>query len=299
MVDEQKIPEMLRKVRSIRLQTRRVMDNTLAGSYHSIFKGQGLNFEEIREYTPGDEVRFIDWNASSKLGRPFIKTFREERELTLILALDVSGSMQTGCVQQSKREFETEVASLLAFSALKNNDKVGLFLFSDSVEKFVPPQKGQQQLLRIIREVLFFQPQRSQTNLLTSLTQLNQMIKKRAIVGLISDFMHTSYSNELMKTLSQTNQHHDLICIRIQDPRELDLPDVGFIALKDAETQQEIYLDTSRKAFRDLFAKQQQEHSKTFENLCRRYGIDMLTLTNGSPYDMVIKTFFKKRQLKR
>ena len=241
----------------------------------------------------------IDWNASSKLGRPFIKTFREERELTLILALDVSGSMQTGCVQQSKREFETEVASLLAFSALKNNDKVGLFLFSDSVEKFVPPQKGQQQLLRIIREVLFFQPQRSQTNLLTSLTQLNQMIKKRAIVGLISDFMHTSYSNELMKTLSQTNQHHDLICIRIQDPRELDLPDVGFIALKDAETQQEIYLDTSRKAFRDLFAKQQQEHSKTFENLCRRYGIDMLTLTNGSPYDMVIKTFFKKRQLKR
>lgn len=299
MIDEQKIPEMLRKVRSIRLQTRRVMDNTLAGSYHSIFKGQGLNFEEIREYTPGDEVRFIDWNASSKLGRPFIKTFREERELTLILALDVSGSMQTGCVQQSKREFETEVASLLAFSALKNNDKVGLFLFSDSVEKFVPPQKGQQQLLRIIREVLFFQPQRSQTNLLTSLTQLNQMIKKRAIVCLISDFMHTSYSNELMKTLSQTNQHHDLICIRIQDPRELDLPDVGFIALKDAETQQEIYLDTSRKAFRDLFAKQQQEHSKTFENLCRRYGIDMLTLTNGSPYDMIIKTFFKKRQLKR
>ena len=296
MIEDNKIRSILQKVRSIELRTRVAMTDSLAGSYHSIFKGQGVNFEEIREYTPGDEVRFIDWNASAKLGHPFIKIFREERELTLILAIDVSGSSLCG-TEQAKREFATEIASLLAFSALKNNDKVGLFLFSDNVEKFIPPQKGRQQLLRVIREALFFQPKSEKTDIKQSIEALGQMLKKKAIICLISDFISpvSAIENDTIQALSQLNQHHDLLCIRIEDPRERTLPDVGFIALEGAETHQQCYLDTHNPKIRLDFEKQQKKYWDAFQSLCLKRGLEILSLTNGQPYSNALKMLFKHR----
>ena len=296
MLEDNKIHSILQRVRNIELRTRMAMTDALAGSYHSIFKGQGVNFEEIREYTPGDEIRFIDWNASAKLGHPFIKVFREERELTLILAIDVSGSTFCG-TEQSKRDFTAEVASLLAFSALKNNDKVGLFLFSDTVEKFIPPQKGRQQLLRIIRETLFFRPKSEKTDLKKSLEALGQMLKKKAIICLISDFIPPCFQIETdtIKDLSRINQHHDLLCIRIEDPREKMLPDVGFIALEDAETHQQCYIDTHDKTIRSDFEKKQKKYWDTFQSLCLKQGIEVLPLMNGQPYTNALKMLFKHR----
>lgn len=296
MIEDNKIRSILQKVRAIELRTRVAMTDSLAGSYHSIFKGQGINFEEIREYTPGDEIRFIDWNSSAKLGHPFIKIFREERELTLILAIDVSGSSLCGTAQ-SKREFATEIASLLAFSALKNNDKVGLFLFSDNVEKFIPPQKSRQQLLRIIREALFFQPKSEKTNIKQSIEALGQMLKKKAIICLISDFISpaSSIENDTIQALSQLNQHHDLLCIRVEDPREKTLPDVGFIALEDAETHQQCYLDTHKPKIRSDFEQQQKKYWKAFQDLCLKRGLEILPLTNGQSYSNALKMLFKHR----
>lgn len=296
MIEDNKIRSILQKVRSIELRTRVAMTDSLAGSYHSIFKGQGVNFEEIREYTPGDEIRFIDWNASAKLGHPFIKIFREERELTLILAIDVSSSSFCG-TEQAKREFAAEVASLLAFSALKNNDKVGLFLFSNTVEKFIPPQKGRQQLLRVIRDALFFQPKNERTDLKQSMEALGQMLKKKAIICLISDFISSKpqIETETIKALSRLNQHHDLLCIRIEDPREKTLPDVGFIALEDAETHQQCYLDTHDKKVRSDFEKHQQKYWDAFQSLCLKQGIEILSLTNGQPYTNALKMLFNHR----
>ena len=296
MIEDNKIRSILQKVRSIELRTRVAMTDSLAGSYHSIFKGQGVNFEEIREYTPGDEVRFIDWNASAKLGHPFIKIFREERELTLILAIDISGSNFCG-TEQAKREFATEIASLLAFSALKNNDKVGLFLFSDNVEKFIPPQKGRQQLLRVIREALFFQPKSEKTDIKQSIEALGQMLKKKAIICLISDFISpvSAIENDTIQALSQLNQHHDLLCIRIEDPRERTLPDVGFIALEDAETHQQCYLDTHNPKIRSDFEKQQKKYWDSFQSLCLKRGLEILSLTNGQPYVNALKMLFNHR----
>ena len=296
MIEDDKIHSILQKVRTIELRTRVAMTESLAGSYHSIFKGQGVNFEEIREYTPGDEVRFIDWNSSAKLGHPFIKIFREERELTLILAIDISGSSLCG-TEKSKREVATEIASLLAFSALKNNDKVGLFLFSDTVEKFIPPQKGRQQLLRVIREALFFQPKSEKTNIKQSIESLGQMLKKKAIICLISDFISpiSTIENDTIQALAQLNQHHDLLCIRIEDPREKELPDVGFVALEDAETHQTCYLDTHDKKVRLDFERQQKKYWESFQDVCLKKGLEIIPLTNGLPYANALKKLFNHR----
>ena len=297
MIEEAKVRAMLQKVRAIELKTRKTTSNSLTGSYHSIFKGQGVNFEEIRAYIPGDEVRFIDWNSSAKLGQPFVKIFREERELTLLLAIDISGSTACGTTSQSKREFATEIAGILAFSALKNNDKVGLILFSDRVEKFIPPQKGRQQLLRLIREALFYKPQNEGTNLNACLEQIGQMIKKKAIVCLISDFIHSKddVPTKTIKTLSRLNQHHDLICFRVEDPRERTLPDVGFIALEDAETHETFYLDTHSESLRKKFAERQTKACDEFQNLCQKQGIEYLNLINGQPYITALEKLFKQR----
>lgn len=298
MLHEDKARTILQKVRTIELRTRALMNDALSGAYHSIFKGQGINFEEVREYTPGDEVRFIDWNISAKLGKPFVKVFREERELTLLLAIDISGSTQCGSIEQSKREFATEIASIFAFSALKNNDKVGLFLFSDKVEKFIPPLKGRKQLLRLIRESLFFQPEHKQTNLCEALTALGQLQKKKAIVCLISDFipMFKSDFSEELSALSRLNQHHDLFCIQIKDPREQTLPNVGYIALEDAEIGQTFFLNTRNKKLCEQFENQQKDQQKNIQLSCQRKGIDFLQLTNGQNYLSALQTFFKRRQ---
>ena len=297
MIEEAKVRAMLQKVRAIELKTRKTTSNSLTGSYHSVFKGQGVNFEEIRAYIPGDEVRFIDWNSSAKLGQPFVKIFREERELTLLLAIDVSGSTACGTAAQSKREFATEIAGILAFSALKNNDKVGLILFSDHVEKYIPPQKGRKQLLRLIREALFFKPQSDGTHLNGCLEQIGQMIKKRAIVCLISDFIHSEQDvpAKVIKNLSRLSHHHDLICFHVEDPREQSLPDVGFIALEDAETHDTFYLDTHSKKLRKKFSEKRDKLRAEFQNLCQKQGIEYLTLLNGQPYITSLEKLFKQR----
>lgn len=301
MLQDDKVRAMLQKVRTIELRTRVAMNDALAGTYHSLFKGQGVNFEEIREYQPGDEVRFIDWNAAAKLGRPFIKIFKEERELTLLLALDISGSAGCGSCQQSKREYATEIASVLAMSALKNNDKVGLCLFSENMETYIPPQKGRQQLLRLIRDALFFQPKQPTTNLGLSLSSLGKMLKKKVILCLISDFLPTqaSQTDSIVDALVRLNQHHDLLCMRIEDAREKFLPDVGYVALTDAETQERFYLDTHSKTIRKAFAEERSAYWNHFHRLCQRRGIDILPLQNGQPYMNELKKFFSSRRQAR
>ena len=298
MIEEAKVRAMLQKVRAIELKTRQTTSNSLTGSYHSVFKGQGVNFEEIRAYIPGDEVRFIDWNSSAKLGQPFVKIFREERELTLLLAIDISGSTACGTTAQSKREFATEIAGILAFSALKNNDKVGLILFSDHVEKYIPPQKGRKQLLRLIREALFFKPQSERTNLNASVEQIGQMIKKKAILCLISDFVHSEQDSPsaTIKNLSRLSHHHDLICFRIEDPRENTLPDVGFIAIEDAETHKTFYLDTHSENVRKRFSEKRERARSEFQNLCQKHGIELLSLLNGQPYIISLEKLFQQRK---
>lgn len=297
MIEEAKVRVMLQKVRAIELKTRKTTSDALAGSYRSVFKGQGVNFEEIRSYIPGDEVRFIDWNSSAKLGQPFVKIFREERELTLLLAIDVSGSTSCGTMHQSKREFATEIAGVLAFSALKNNDKVGLVLFSDHVEKFIPPQKGRQQLLRLIREALFFKPKSEGTNFNACLEQMGQLMKKRAIMCLLSDFIQSEQDilAKTVKNLSRLNHHHDLICLHIEDPRERELPDVGFIALEDAETHEIFYLDTHSQKLRKMFSEKRDKCRLEFQSLCQKQGIECLTLLNGQAYINDLEKLFKQR----
>ena len=297
MLDEAKVRAVLQKVRAVEVRTRRVMNEGMSGSWRSHFKGRGMNFEELRDYTPGDEIRTIDWNSTAKLSRPVVKVFREDRELIFILVLDVSASGECGSVGQSKREFASEIASVLALSALKNNDKVGLFLFSDQIEKFIQPQKGQAQLLAIIREALFSKPQHTQTDLVGCLKALQRMLKKKAIICFLSDFLPTKpvNMNELPKVLGYMRHRHDLICIRITDPREQQLPDVGFVALTDAETGETIYTDTHVASVRETYAAERSRHWENFQNACKRHGVGVLTLTNGQPYMQHLRNFFTQR----
>ena len=249
--------EILRKVRQIEIRTNRLVTDTLAGQYHSVFKGRGMNFDAVREYTPGDEVRTIDWNVTARAGRPFVKKFVEERELTLTLMVDVSASGDFGSGAQSKRELAAEIASVLAFSAVRNSDKVGLILFSDQIELYVPPRKGRRHVLRLVREVLGFEPRRRGTNLVRALDFVNDVIGRRAIVFLLSDFQTGHQSSEsvadLRRALRQTNRRHDLVAMPIEDIREQTLPDVGIVALEDAETGELIELNTSLPAVRKRF----------------------------------------------
>lgn len=297
MLEENKVRTMLQKVRAIELRTRQTMNEGLSGSYCSRFRGQGINFEELRDYAPGDEIRAIDWNTTAKLHKPVVKIFREERELTLLVVLDISTSSFCGSTKQSKREFAAEIASVLALSALKNNDRVGLFLFSNHIEKFVRPKKGRSQLLSVIREALFFQPQHSQTDIVGCLQSLEQMLKKKAIICFLSDFLptHTLDLQALTKILCRLHTRHDFLCIRIADPREQQLPDVGFVALSDAETGQCTYVDTHNASIRNRFANNQKQYWEHFQNACLHCGIDVLTLTNGQPYLKGLRSLFQHR----
>ncbi len=248
--------DILKKVRQIEIRTNRLVTDTLAGQYHSVFKGRGMNFDDVREYVPGDEVRTIDWNVTARAGRPFVKKFVEERELTLLLMVDVSASGDFGSGAQSKRELAAEIASVLAFSAIKNSDKVGLLLFTDQVELFMPPRKGRRHVLRIVREVLGFEPARRGTDLVQALDFVNDVIKRRAIVFLLSDFQTAGTSTEdLRRALRQTNRRHDLVALPIEDARERLLPDLGVVAIEDAETGELIELDTRNPAVRRRFTE--------------------------------------------
>src|SRR5271155_5015586 len=224
--------EVLRQIRRLQLKARRAVEDLLGGEYHSVFKGTGISFEEVREYQPGDDVRAIDWNVTARMGHPFIKRFVEERELTVVLAVDCSGSNQFGTRYQQKREVAAELAAVLAFSAISNNDRVGLVGFTDKVERFVPPRKGTRHVLRLIRDVLFFQPKKRGTSLQNALDYLNKVMHRRVIVFLLSDFLDTGFE----KSLKRSGRRHDLVAVRITDPREEELPAFGLLELEDAET---------------------------------------------------------------
>src|SRR5437016_6890483 len=241
--------EILKKIRGLEIKTRALVETAFAGDYHSVFKGRGMNFEEVREYQPGDEIRAIDWNVTARLGSPFVKKFTEERELTVMLIVDVSASGNFGSTSQSKRELAAEVACLLAFSAIRNNDKVGLLLFTDRVELFIPPKKGRSHTLRIIREILFFEPQGRGTEPGLALDYLNKIVTRRAVVFFISDFQAPDFS----RALAVSGRRHDFVAIQIQDERERSLPNVGIITLEDAETGEQIEINTADRRTRTVF----------------------------------------------
>src|SRR4051812_7483876 len=265
--------EILKKIRQIELRTNRLVNETLGGQYHSVFKGQGMNFEEVREYQPGDEVRSIDWNVTARMNHPFIKKFVEERELTLMLIVDLSGSGLFGSVQQSKREMAAEVASVLAFSAIRNNDKVGLILFTDEVEKFMPPRKGRRHVLRVIREILFYEPKRRGTNLNVALEFLSRVSSHRAIAVILSDFLSPNQTERSMHLgrgrinsaqafgqsslvpLRQANRRHDVVAVQITDRYEMEMPALGRLVLKDAETGEVLEINTRDARKRAAFAQ--------------------------------------------
>ena len=284
--------EILKKIRGLEIKTRALVETAFAGDYHSVFKGRGMNFEDVREYQPGDEIRAIDWNVTARLGSPFVKKFTEERELTVMLIVDVSASGNFGSTSQSKRELAAEVACLLAFSAIRNNDKVGLLLFSDRLELFIPPQKGRSHALRIIREILFFDPKGRGTDAAAALDHLNKIITRRAVVFLISDFQAPDFSREL----AVTAKRHDLIAIRIQDERESILPPIGLITLEDAETGDQIEINAADSRVRAQFAQLAQTQLAETMRVLRRHRIDRIELRTGDEYLPALRSFFKQRE---
>ncbi len=302
--------EILKKIRQIEIRTNRIVTESLAGAYHSVFKGQGMNFDEVREYQPGDDVRAIDWNVTARMNHPFIKKFVEERELTLMLVVDVSGSGLFGSVLQSKRELAAEIASVLAFSAIRNNDKVGLILFTDAVEKYIPPKKGRRHVLRVIREVLFFEPERRGTDLTGGLEFLRRVITRRAIVVLISDFLGagvgerndpalTTAVRALPVALRQANRRHDVVAVQITDPHELELPALGRLVLEDAETGELVEVNTTDVRKRAAFAQRQAAAQLETQRLFRTVGVDTICLRTDQPYAAALGKFFETREKRR
>ena len=295
--------EILKKVRQIEIRTKRLVSDTLAGQYHSVFKGRGMNFDAVREYVPGDEVRAIDWNVTARAGRLFVKKFVEERELTLLLMVDASASGDFGSGTQSKREFAAEIASVLAFSAIKNSDKVGLLLFTDRVELFVPPCKGRRHVLRIVRDVLSFEPIGRGTDLVHALKFANEVSDRRGIVFLLSDFQTPNVSvdaiADLRLALRQVNRRHDLVALPIEDPRERVLPELGIIAIEDAETGEMVEIDTANPAVRESFRKIAHDRAEQLQKIFNREAIDSLRLSTDRPYVADLMAFFKNRTRKR
>jgi uncharacterized protein (DUF58 family) len=284
--------EILKKIKSLEIKTRGLVETAFAGDYHSVFKGRGMNFEDVREYQPGDEIRAIDWNVTARMGTAYIKKFTEERELTVMLVVDVSASGNFGSTTQSKRELAAEVACLLAFSAIRNNDKVGLLLFTDRVELFIPPKKGRSHTLRLIREILFFEPEGRGTLPDLALDYLNKIVTRRAVVFFISDFQVPDFS----QALAVSGRRHDFIAIHIHDEREKGFPNVGIITLQDAETGEQLEINTAdrgtRTAFADLVDKQESELSR----MLRRNNIDAISLRTGDDYLPALRSFFKQRE---
>lgn len=284
--------EILKKIRRLELRTRRLVNDALAGQYHSVFKGRGMNFEDVRAYQPGDEVRFIDRNVTARTGELHVKNFTEERELTVMLLVDVSASGAFGSVNLSKRELAAEVASVLAFSAVGNRDKVGLVLFSDGIELFLPPEKGRGHVLRIIREVLFFQPRGRGTNLAAALDFLNKIVRRRAVVFLLSDFQAPDFS----KPLAVTARRHDLVAVPVVDPLEETLPDIGRVTLEDAETGEQYEVNTSDVGAQVAFRKAIAARRENLATLLRRHGVDSIALRTTDDYLPPLRTFFKTRE---
>ena len=286
---------LLKKVRKIEIKTKGLSNHIFAGEYHTAFKGKGMAFSEVREYQPGDDIRSIDWNVTARYNAPFVKVFEEEREMTVMLLIDVSASGNFGTQEQFKRELATELAAILAFSAINNNDKVGVIFFTDKLEQFIPPKKGKSHILRIIREVLAFEPTGKGTDIVGALEYFSAVIKKRSICFILSDFM----SKEFDRPLKIASKKHDLVALRIHDIREDTLPNVGLVPMQDAETEKMLFVDTSSKKVRDNFAKNRAQATEKLRKLFPASGVDLIDITTGTDYVKPLINFFKTRGKRR
>jgi uncharacterized protein (DUF58 family) len=298
------VTELLESVRRVEVHTNRLVNDTMGGAYLSGFKGRGMDFEELREYMFGDDVRDIDWNVTHRLGRPFVKRFREERELTAVLAVDVSASSHFCSANRTKREFACEIAATLAMSAAKNGDKVALLLFTDEVELFVPPRKGRRHILRLVREMLMFQPKKRATDISRALVFLNHVLNRRAIVFLLTDFLHSSKtkvekSRDVIQELGLTNTRHDVVCLHLHDPRESILPDAGLVTIEDAETGELLELDSTRNSVREKFASVNAGRLAELDRALIRTGVDTLRLNTTEPFAPKLQRFFEIRRGRR
>lgn len=311
--------EIIRKIRQIEIRTNRLVTETLAGHYHSVFKGQGMNFDEVREYQPGDEVRSIDWNVTARMNHPFVKKFVEERELTLMLIVDLSRSAFWGSQWESKRDLAAEIGSVLAFSAIRNNDKVGLILYTDKIEQYIPPRKGRKHVLRVIREILFFKPEQGGTDLTGALQFMARMLPHKSIAVIISDFLGQTKANRSdvdahlkrkaviseilnqtpLNALKQANRRHDVVAVHIADPFEIELPNIGLLRLKDAETGQVIDVNTSDPRRRRAFAERQIRTMRELNRLFISSKIDSIRLRTDQPYAAALGRFFETREKRR
>jgi len=284
--------ELLKKVRKIEIKTRGLSNQIFSGEYHSAFKGRGMAFSEVREYTPGDDIRTIDWNVTARFGTPYVKVFEEERELSVVLVVDVSASGLFGTNKQFKQDLITELCAVVAFSASQNNDKIGIIFFSDKIEKFIPPKKGKSHILRIIRELIEFKPEHKQTNIEVALKYLTNVIKKRSVVFLISDFLSEPNYRDALKI---ANKKHDLVALRIVDKTEMQLPEVGLVKLMDNETGKLMWLDTDNKTFRKQFAVNQLKFEDELKDIFNRAGIDATKILTHESYIQPLMNLFKNR----
>jgi len=302
------VTELLASVRRVEVRTNRLVNDTMGGAYLSGFKGRGMDFEELREYIPGDDVRDIDWNVTHRLGRPFVKRFREERELAAVLAVDVSGSSAFGSGNLSKREYAAEVAATLAMSATRNGDKVALLLFTEQTELFIPPRKGRRHILRIVRELLAFTPKKRGTDIPAALAFLNHALPRRSIVFLLTDFLETRRNGvstgqlarrDVIQELGITNARHDLVCLHLHDPRESRLPDAGLVTIEDAETGEILELDSSRGTVRERFALLNEDRLAQLDQSLNRTAVDTLRLNTIEPFAQTLQRFFEIRRARR
>ncbi|MEN9975335.1 MAG: hypothetical protein RLZZ282_1341 [Verrucomicrobiota bacterium] len=300
LADEARAAEILGRVRRMEVRTNRLVDDALAGRYASVFKGRGMDFDRVRNYVPGDDVRTIDWNVTARTGEPHVKLFTEERELTIMLVIDVSASSDFGSVADSKRELAAEAAGVLAASAIHNRDKVGLILFSDVVELYIPPGKGRMHIMRLIRETLFFQPAQRGTDISKALDFANQVVHRKSVVFLVSDFCLGAPFDERLATLRHklqiTNRRHDVIAVSVTDAREQSLPNVGRICLEDAESGQVVELDTGSAKVREAFAQQSRVRRELTATRIRSLGVDFLECVNGENWLPVLMGFFHNRR---
>ena len=284
--------ELLKRVRKIEIKTRGLSKNIFAGEYHSAFKGRGMTFSEVREYQYGDDIRNIDWNVTARHNRPYVKIFEEERELTVMLMIDVSASRNFGTISKLKKNQITEIAAVLAFSAIQNNDKIGVIFFSDKIEKFIPPKKGRTHILHIIRELIDFYPEDKQTDIEQALEYMTNSIKKRCTCFVISDFID---EHDFAHALAIANRKHDVVALRVYDLRENQLPPVGMMYLRDAETGEQMWVDTSDKKLREAYEKYAFVREKELDAIFKRSGVDVANIRSGEDYVRALITVFKKR----
>ncbi len=285
--------DLMKKIRRIEIHTRRLVNDSFAGEYHSIFKGRGMEFDEVRPYQIGDEIRTIDWNVTARTGEPYVKRYVEERELTVMLVVDASASENFGSVDRFKRELAAELTAVLSFAATTNNDKVGLLIFTDQIELFIPPRKGRKHVLRLIRELLAFEPQSTGTNIKMALDKVNQILKRRSIIFLVSDFM--ADPEQYRRALSVTNRRHDVIAVDLNDPLDTEIGDVGLIALEDPETGAIVWADTSSRRWQNAYRRQMDTLETDKTRVFRQASVDRIDIHTDEEYTTPLTRFFKER----